>query len=59
MGQLMPLNFRMEIRKTIFLIFKEAMNNALKYADATKLLIRLKIVERNIVLIIADNGKGF
>ena len=53
------MKFRMEIRKTIFLIFKEALNNTLKYADATKVVIQLKLVERNIVLIISDNGNGF
>jgi signal transduction histidine kinase len=53
------MKFRMELRKTIFLIFKEALNNTLKYAGATKVLVQLKIVERNIVLIISDNGRGF
>jgi len=53
------MKFRMEVRKTIFLIFKEALNNTLKYADATKVVIQLKIVEKNIVLIISDNGRGF
>jgi signal transduction histidine kinase len=53
------IKFPMEIRKTIFLIFKEAINNALKYAAATKLFVTLRLIEKNAELKIADNGKGF
>jgi two-component system sensor histidine kinase UhpB len=53
------LKFSMEVRKAIFLIFKEAVNNALKYAEATNVFIRLKTVEKNIEFIITDDGKGF
>lgn len=53
------IKFPMEIRKTIFLIFKEAMNNVLKYAQATSLSVSLKLIDRNVQLKIADNGKGF
>jgi signal transduction histidine kinase len=53
------IKFPMEIRKMIFLIFKEAMNNALKYAQATSLSVSLKLIDRNVQLKIADNGNGF
>ncbi len=53
------IKFTMGIRKTIFLIIKEATNNAIKYAEATMLSVELKLVEKNIQLIISDNGKGF
>ncbi len=53
------LKFSMETRKAIFLIFKEAANNTLKYADAKNMFIQLKMVEKNIEFIIADDGKGF
>lgn len=53
------IKFPMEIRKTIFLIFKEAINNTLKYAEATSLSISLKLIEKNVQLKIADKGEGF
>jgi signal transduction histidine kinase len=53
------IKFSMETRKSIFLIFKEALNNTLKYAEATELNVSLDRVDRNITLIISDNGKGF
>jgi signal transduction histidine kinase len=49
----------MEVRKGIFLIFKESINNALKYSGATEMNISIIIVDKNIQLIIEDNGKGF
>lgn len=49
----------MELRKTIFLIFKEATNNALKYADASWLYIKLGLTGKDIQLVIKDDGKGF
>lgn len=53
------VKFSMETRKNIFLIFKEAINNVLKYAEAKNLSIQLNQVEKNIELIIKDDGKGF
>jgi two-component system sensor histidine kinase UhpB len=53
------LKFPMEIRKNIFLIFKEAINNTLKYADAKNIFISLNLVEKNIEMVIKDDGKGF
>jgi signal transduction histidine kinase len=54
------IKFPMETRKSIFLIFKEAVNNTLKYAEATEVGIYLDLLDKNDVrLIIADNGKGF
>ncbi|MEP6684339.1 MAG: ATP-binding protein [Parafilimonas sp.] len=53
------LKFSMEVRKNIFLIFKEAINNTLKYADAKNIFISLKLIEKNIELTIKDDGKGF
>jgi signal transduction histidine kinase len=53
------IKFTMELRKSIFLIFKESVNNALKYSEATELNISLSIIDKNSQLIIEDNGKGF
>jgi two-component sensor histidine kinase len=45
----------MSVRKNIFLIFKEAVNNAVKYSGCNKLSVRLSRNEMQI----KDNGKGF
>ncbi len=53
------IKFPMEVRKNIFLIIKEAGNNALKYSEATEMNIALQTNEKNILINISDNGKGF
>lgn len=46
-------------RRQIYLIFKEAVNNALKYANCSKLKIRVLKKGGVLRLLIADNGIGF
>jgi two-component system sensor histidine kinase DegS len=43
----------------LFRIVKELLNNILKYAEATEVVISLLIVEDKFKLIVDDNGKGF
>jgi signal transduction histidine kinase len=43
----------------IFMIYKEALNNIVKYAEASKVTISLKIELEKIILNIKDNGIGF
>lgn len=49
----------MEQRRDVYLIFKEAINNLLKYAECTQVNININIENRKFNLVIADNGKGF
>jgi signal transduction histidine kinase/ligand-binding sensor domain-containing protein len=53
------LNFSMEWRREIFLIFKEALNNIVKYASAGNVYVSLKKSGRSFVLMVEDNGAGF
>ncbi len=53
------LSFDMETRRSIFLIFKEAVNNILKYSEATEVNISMELKKKAFVMTIADNGKGF
>lgn len=49
----------MEQRRDFFLVFKEAINNAAKYAQASRVIIRLSRRDNCLQLTIKDNGKGF
>jgi two-component sensor histidine kinase len=49
----------MGVRKELYLIFKEAVNNAVKYSACTVLKASLKLTAGSIEMDITDNGKGF
>jgi len=49
----------MEVRKNLYLIFKEATNNMVKYAGANKAMFAIKGDKNNMTMLIQDNGKGF
>jgi two-component system sensor histidine kinase UhpB len=49
----------MEQRRDFFLIFKEAINNAAKYSQATRVDIRISRAGDRLLLKIADDGVGF
>jgi signal transduction histidine kinase len=49
----------MEGRRDFFLIFKEAVNNAAKYARCSKDEVRVFVENRKLVLQVKDNGIGF
>ncbi|HLO46387.1 MAG TPA: tetratricopeptide repeat protein [Leadbetterella sp.] len=58
-GDLENRNIEMEKRKDIYLILKEALNNAIKYSDCTHLEVKGILENEKIKLTVADNGKGF
>ena len=46
--------------RNLLMIFKEALNNCLKYADATTVNLKAELKDDNVLhLTLADNGKGF
>jgi len=49
----------MEYRQHIYLILKEAINNLVKYAEATKALIDVTYDAEILTIRVHDNGKGF
>ncbi len=53
------LSFTMEWRREIFLIYKEAVNNIVKYAQCTNVNIVLQKSNGSFVMMIWDNGVGF
>jgi signal transduction histidine kinase len=46
-------------RKELYLVYKEAMNNAVKYSQATAIIITLLKVDGHLLLRVHDNGIGF
>lgn len=56
---LQSVQLEMEKRNNLFLIFKEAINNALKYSGCTKLSIDIRLSHHALCLQIRDDGKGF
>jgi signal transduction histidine kinase len=43
----------------LFLAFKEALNNVVKHASATRVRVELKLAAEKLELLVADNGRGF
>ncbi|HKP32294.1 MAG TPA: two-component regulator propeller domain-containing protein [Chitinophagaceae bacterium] len=49
----------MNLRKNVFLIFKEALFNVVKHSESTKVHIATEIRGHQFYLLVRDNGKGF
>ncbi|MBS1788052.1 MAG: PAS domain S-box protein [Acidobacteria bacterium] len=47
------------LRREIFLIFKESVNNMVKHSGCTEAEIELRFDEQTLVLTLQDNGRGF
>lgn len=58
-GPLERLRLPLQRRREFYLIFKEALNNALKYAQARHLWVRVQADSRTLRLEIRDDGVGF
>ncbi len=57
--KLNQLQLSMEQRRNIYLIFKEALNNALKYSGCANIRIDLGKEDHGLTLSVKDDGKGF
>jgi len=53
------LKLSMEQRRNIYLIFKESVNNLVKYSKCTEAFVKIRVEKRNVYLIVKDNGVGF
>jgi signal transduction histidine kinase/ligand-binding sensor domain-containing protein len=56
-----PLSFpvSIEFKRNVFLIFKEALNNIVRHASATIVVIEIRQKESHFQMKITDNGPGF
>ncbi|WP_165957989.1 tetratricopeptide repeat protein [Segetibacter sp. 3557_3] len=57
--QIATANLDMRQRKNIYLIFKEAIHNAIKYADCNEIDITFYQGNHSLKMIVHDDGKGF
>ena len=57
--ELADVHIKLEARRNIYLFFKEAINNAVKYSDGSLLELEAKIIQNRIRFSIRDDGKGF
>ena len=53
------LELNPELRRQVYLIFKESVNNIARHSRATEAHISLRVVERHLALEVSDNGCGF
>ncbi|MVM39332.1 tetratricopeptide repeat protein [Spirosoma sp. HMF3257] len=49
----------MEVRRNLYLIGKEAINNLVKYSEATQATVRVTRLTDQLEMLIEDNGRGF
>jgi two-component system sensor histidine kinase DegS len=48
-----------KVENNIFRIIQEAINNAIKYSEATTIAVTLRQVDNDLIAEVNDNGKGF
>ena len=58
-SSIMGLRLELTERKNFFLIFKEAINNAIKYSGCSRINVDIKYLDNHFCMTITDDGKGF
>lgn len=53
------LKLSMKQKKNLYLIFKEAVNNAVKYSNSLVLEVKISTENKNLNMVIEDHGNGF
>lgn len=56
---LKDIRLQMEHRQFLYLIFKEGINNAVKYSECNELTLCIAIDRKKLSITLEDNGKGF
>ncbi|MFI5135512.1 MAG: sensor histidine kinase, partial [Chitinophagales bacterium] len=57
--EIKKVSIPMQYRRELYLIFKEAINNAAKYSEANKISVHITANRHRLTMDIKDNGKGF
>lgn len=53
------VSLNMEHRQHLFLIFKEAINNAVNHSNCSEILLKANVSSKILRMVLADNGSGF
>ncbi|CCH02105.1 Sensor protein uhpB [Fibrella aestuarina BUZ 2] len=53
------LPISMDVRRNLYLVAKEAINNLIKYSEATQATMRFEHQNNQLKVVIEDNGRGF
>jgi signal transduction histidine kinase len=56
---LKKVRLNMEYRQHLFMIFKEAMNNCLKYSESKEVFLKAVLRRKRLKIQLIDDGKGF
>lgn len=59
LDELEKVKLTMEQRKNLYLIFKEALNNAVKYSGTERMEVKVRLQNKQLELLVKDYGKGF
>jgi two-component system, NarL family, sensor histidine kinase UhpB len=59
LDEIEKIKLTMAQRKNLYLIFKEALNNAVKYSGSEKVEIKVQSANKQLQLLVKDYGKGF
>jgi signal transduction histidine kinase len=58
-NQLTQLDMPMQDRRHLFMLYKEALNNIIKYAGCKNAFLSIQVIDKNLVMKIEDDGIGF
>jgi signal transduction histidine kinase len=58
-GHAPDLKLGVDVRRNLYLVFKEAVNNAARHSDCARAEIELHVEDARLRLTISDNGRGF
>jgi signal transduction histidine kinase len=56
---LKDIKLQMEHRQFLYLIFKEGMNNAVKYSECEEITLKIAVERKKLSITLQDNGQGF
>ena len=54
----LPWELDMEVEGAIYRLLQESMTNAFRHGEATHVSVRFSVLEREIEVIVRDNGRG-
>jgi signal transduction histidine kinase/ligand-binding sensor domain-containing protein len=56
---LTQLDIPMQHRRHLFMLYKEALNNLIKYAGCKNVFLSMQVIDNNLVMKVEDDGIGF